>query len=150
MMRRALLEALLRDNAALATFNVQAQLNYFEFVAKPSSSPMSHSLPRLPQTMPFVAMSHALNPVSRYDLNTTGWCWGSANREGGSHWPSSPDAVTHEHVKQTLDLMRRADWLPFELTELITNLYSHQLGIPNDATPACLFGAPERLMLRAM
>lgn len=149
-LRRAIVEVMARDNAALARLQLQVELRHFDTNPKGSSCSFGVELPECVGAIgPRVACEFAGKLTDRYELRTHGWGWSSAGQHGGVH--GSPREATPEEARAILEWMRDAELLPLELDRDFRRLYTELLGIPHDPQPERrpLSRAAERLWLRA-
>lgn len=153
--RRMILEILARNNQALRLLNTQCSLSAFDHNPKRRTTPIQHTLPWLPSTLTFAVAAHmATNLTDRFNLNASGWRWGSSGTRGGAHWPGELDeAVSLDDARATVAWMLRADCLPTEADAPLIRVYERQRRILNDDGDEAalkLSGDAERLYLRAM
>jgi hypothetical protein len=153
--RRMISEILTRNNQALCALNTQCSLSAFDHNAKRRTTPIQHTLPWLPSTLAFAVAGHmATNLTDRFNLNASGWRWGSSGVRGGADWPGEfGEPVSLDDARAAVAWMIRADYLPIEAPTPLLHIYERQLRIQIDygrEEAPKLSGDPERLYLRAM
>lgn len=150
-MRRGVMEIIARDNASLATLQMEMGLGRFEMRSKWRQCAVNLLFPRCPSTFAYeLACSATSNMTERFELRTHGWGWGSFGRVGGPRyvWNGTADI---EDTLSCLRWMQRAGLMPSEINVLLRR-YTELLGIPNVQahTKAPLTHEAERLWLRAL
>jgi hypothetical protein len=151
MFRRQLLEIFAHTNQVVRPLQFYVDMLGMSYSEGYKSAPMWHRLPSAPNTLPYyVAGSLAVEIKTRADAYINGWSWGTF---GPFMQELKPTTATLEEVTQTLELMIRADLLPFEMPSTLARIYLGHLIPLQPESPylerPLLSGAPERLLVRA-